>query len=605
MTAPAQPQARSTPRASVVLPAPRSPTRWIDHARRERTRRARRPARACRASSAQRYAACSDASNHAWLRKQWMRAHRTDFAALAARHQRVGTRARLSTRSASRTPSSARRKRACWSGSAAAGTARWIIWRATARAARAPRSSCRARVRVITARLELPARRGARDAQAVLERPDARLRLALRARPRLPQGDARAGCSSSPTASRRSSGAFGYRVFTDSAPVMEVALGAKSGPRLARQAHAAARARRGLVFLPRRDLHRPAAAGRRAAARPLRHLHALHRRLPDRAIVAPYQLDARRCISLPHHRARGSIPEALRPLIGNRIYGCDDCQLVCPWNRFAHDGGGARLRGAQRARRRARWSSSSRGRERSSTQRLAGQRDPPHRPRALAAQHRRGARQRAARRREHRRSAACAPRRSLGAGARARRVGAGATASQHERRLLTSTAPESSARVVISGCVSAARGPRHQQQPRASMLPDRARESLRPRRAAQLRSARRSRRSPCGRHHRPQSRPSRMRTPCPAAAGARRHAPASANQLVHRHDRQHDREHQHQHDRAHDHDQRRAAAGPRSTRAGSPPRARAPRRARRASPARRPVCSPLATRCTSTGGNTR
>ena len=126
-------------------------------------------------------------------------------------------------------------------------------------------------------------------------------------------------------------------MFVDSAPVLENALARNAGLGWIGKHTCLIDKRRRLVVLPRRDLHRPAAAGRCARERALRHLHALHRHLPD---AGDHRALPARCA--PLHLAtspsstQGSDPEELRPLIGNRIFGCDDCQLVCPWNKFAH-----------------------------------------------------------------------------------------------------------------------------------------------------------------------------------------------------------------------------------------------------------------------------
>ncbi len=130
-------------------------------------------------------------------------------------------------------------------------------------------------------------------------------------------------------------GPFGHRVFTDSAPVMEVALATQSGigwrgkHTLALHRDAGAMFFLGEIYV---DLALPLTP---AAAPSCGSCSACIDICPTQAIVAPYTLDARRCISYLTIEHPGPIAVELRPLMGNRIYGCDDCQLVCPWNKYA------------------------------------------------------------------------------------------------------------------------------------------------------------------------------------------------------------------------------------------------------------------------------
>ncbi len=130
-------------------------------------------------------------------------------------------------------------------------------------------------------------------------------------------------------------GEFAYRAFTDSAPVMEIGL-ARNGGLGWRGKHTLLLERDvgsyfflGELFT---DLALPPDA---PVTDHCGSCTACIAACPTQAIVAPYRVDARLCISYLTIEHKSSIPEALRPLLGNRIYGCDDCQLACPWNRFA------------------------------------------------------------------------------------------------------------------------------------------------------------------------------------------------------------------------------------------------------------------------------
>ena len=130
-------------------------------------------------------------------------------------------------------------------------------------------------------------------------------------------------------------GPMGHRVFTDSAPVLEAELAARSGQGWRGKHTLLLNREAGSMFflgeiyvdiaLPPSDPVTPHCGS----------CHACIDVCPTQAIIAPYKLDARRCISYLTIEHAGPIPLELRHLMGNRIYGCDDCQLICPWNKFA------------------------------------------------------------------------------------------------------------------------------------------------------------------------------------------------------------------------------------------------------------------------------
>ena len=135
-------------------------------------------------------------------------------------------------------------------------------------------------------------------------------------------------------------GPFNYRAFVDSAPVLEKAIAEQAGLGWIGKNTLVLNRKAGSYFflgelfvdapLPVDPPHGSEHCGRCTACLDI---------CPTAAFVAPYQLDARRCISYLTIEFKGSIPEDLRPLIGNRVFGCDDCQMVCPWNRFARSTG--------------------------------------------------------------------------------------------------------------------------------------------------------------------------------------------------------------------------------------------------------------------------
>ena len=130
-------------------------------------------------------------------------------------------------------------------------------------------------------------------------------------------------------------GTFGYRVFTDSAPVLEKPIAEKAGQGWIGKHTNLINKREGSFFFLGEIYTDLKLLPDKPVTNHCGSCTSCIEVCPTQAIIGPYQLDARRCISYLTIESRNSIPESLRKAIGNRIYGCDDCQLFCPWNRYA------------------------------------------------------------------------------------------------------------------------------------------------------------------------------------------------------------------------------------------------------------------------------
>jgi epoxyqueuosine reductase len=315
LTRPEYPKARSRPRTSVVFPAPRSPLRF-------RTRPGTAPA-ASRAPN------CNVACSSGNLRSAGM-----DTSALAANIKAWGHELGFAAIGIADAELSAAEPRLLeWLAQGWHGEMEYMARHGALRAR--PAQLHPGTLRVISCRMDY-----LHDSPQEIPQDGARAVIARYARGRDYHKVLRNRLQALCDRIARESGPFGYRVFSDSAPVMEVELATRAGVGW-RGKHTLLLDRTGSWFFLGEifcDLALPVDASAQEHCGTCERCIAV---CPTQAIRGPYQLDARRCISYLTIEHQSAIPEELRPLIGNRVYGCDDCQAACPWNGFAQPAGEA------------------------------------------------------------------------------------------------------------------------------------------------------------------------------------------------------------------------------------------------------------------------